>query len=49
MSLALSRECGSPVLDVKVYREDGKLQDSDCWLADGDGKWRRCAVASAQA
>jgi len=45
LSLALSRECGSPVLDVRVYREDGALADSDCWLVDQDGKWRRCAVS----
>ncbi len=44
LSLALSRESGSPVLDVRVYREDGALADSDCWLVDQDGKWRRCAV-----
>lgn len=31
MSLALSRERGSPVLDVKVYRENGTLTDDDCW------------------
>jgi hypothetical protein len=44
LSLALSRECGSPVLDVRVYHEDGAIADSDCWLVDQDGKWRRCAV-----
>jgi hypothetical protein len=49
MSLALSRECGSPVLDVKIYGEDGKLKESDCWLVDKDGKWRRCSVAIAEA
>jgi hypothetical protein len=44
MSLALSRECGSPVLDVQVYGADGTLKDSDCWLVDKDGKWCRCAL-----
>lgn len=44
MSLALSRECGSPVLDVKIYREDGKLKESDCWRVDKEGEWRRCSV-----
>lgn len=46
MSLALSRERGSPVLDVKVYREDGTLTDSDCWHVDAEGKWQRCAVVT---
>ena len=49
MSLALSRECGSPVLEVRIYREDGSPEDSDCWLVDQDGNWRRCAVVTAQA
>jgi hypothetical protein len=49
MSLSLSRECGSPVLDVAVYREDGTLADRDCWLVDRDGNWRRCTVANSQA
>lgn len=48
MSLALSRECGSPVLDVKIYREEGTLMDSDCWLVDKEGQWRRCAVTKPQ-
>lgn len=44
LSLALSRECGSPVLDVKIYLEDGKLAGDDCWHVDGEGKWQRRAV-----
>jgi hypothetical protein len=43
MSLALSRERGTPVLHVSVYGEDGQLQDSGNWLADPRGTWYRCA------
>ena len=42
MSLAMSRERRSPVLQVDVY-EDGSLKDSGLWTSDRDGKWgRRC-------
>jgi hypothetical protein len=43
MSLALSRERGTPVLDVSAYGEDGALLESGSWVADRQGQWRRCA------
>jgi hypothetical protein len=43
LSLPLSRERGTPVLQVSVYREDGQLQDSGNWMADTRGTWWRCA------
>lgn len=43
MSLALSRERGAPVLNVRIYSEDGALKDTGTWLPDHDGKWQRCA------
>jgi hypothetical protein len=42
MSLALSRERGTPVLQVDVY-EDSGLRDSGPWMPDRDGSWRRCS------
>jgi hypothetical protein len=42
MSLALSRERGTPVLAVKVYGEDGALQEAATWMPDRDGRWQRC-------
>lgn len=43
MQLDLSREHGSPVLNVQLYREDGELKDSDSWFVDKRGDWRRGA------
>jgi hypothetical protein len=43
MSMPLSRERGSPVLQVNLYGEDAKLADSGPWVADREGKWQRCA------
>ena len=44
MSLPLSRERGTPVLQVNLYGDDGGLKDSGTWIADRQhGKWRRCA------
>jgi hypothetical protein len=43
MLLELSRERGSPVLNVQLYGEDGELKDSDSWALDREGKWRRGA------
>lgn len=40
MSLLLSRTCGSPVLQVKYYRETG-LVDTCNWVIDRHAKWRR--------
>ena len=42
MSLAMSRERRSPVLQVDVYEGDS-LKDSGFWASDRDGKWGRCA------
>lgn len=42
MSLAHSRERGSPVLQVARYSEHGELQESGAWIADSHGKWTRC-------
>ena len=42
MSLALSRERGTPVLEVSIYGEDGQLQDSGNWMPDPRGTWYRC-------
>ena len=43
MSLAMSRERGATVLQVKRYNEDGELQEAGSWIPDRDGKWQRCA------
>ena len=43
MSLALSRERGSPVLDINAYGEDGKLTGSGSYVCDRQGRWQRCA------
>lgn len=42
MSLERSRERGSPVLLVNLYREDGNLIDSATWAPDETSRWRRC-------
>ena len=42
MSLALSRERGTPVLVVHVYNEDGEVVDSGTWRY-AVGRWSRCA------
>jgi hypothetical protein len=43
MSLLLSRERGTPVLQVDRYDEAGELQDSGAWVTDENGKWSRCS------
>jgi hypothetical protein len=43
MSLALSRERGSPVLIVHLHNEDGEVVDSGTWRYDPLGAWSRCA------
>jgi len=43
MSLSLSRERGTPVLQVSRYRDDGTLETAACWMTDAAGKWHRCA------
>lgn len=47
MLLDRSRECGSPVLDVQLYGEDGALEDSASWAVDKEGKWARGAASPA--
>lgn len=42
MSMPLSRERGSPVLQVKQYMQDGSLTDAASWVADRTSRWRRC-------
>ena len=42
MSMPLSRERGSPVLQVKQYTKDGELADAAAWVADRTARWRRC-------
>lgn len=42
MPLSLSRERGTPVLQVDLYDEDG-LKDSGLWTSDRQGKWSRCS------
>jgi hypothetical protein len=44
MSLPLSRERGSPVLQVDLYDEAGELKESGTWFSDPEGKWCRCAT-----
>jgi hypothetical protein len=43
MSLALSRERGTPVILVHLYGEDAELKDSGAWRFDSLGNWTRCA------
>jgi hypothetical protein len=43
MSLPLSRERGAPVLQVKLYGEDGLLRESGNMMTDHTGNWCRCA------
>jgi len=43
MSLELSRERGSPVLQVNLYGDDGSLRESAALTTDPSGKWQRCA------
>ena len=43
LSLALSRERGTPVLLVNRYDEGGVLKDAGCWTTSPDGKWQRLA------
>jgi hypothetical protein len=43
MSRPLTRERGVPVLEVSLYGDDGRLQDSGSWMPDQTGKWCRDA------
>jgi hypothetical protein len=43
MSLALSRERGMPVLEVRAYSDHGELQETGFWARDRQGCWHRCA------
>ena len=42
LSLPLSREHDTPVLQVNRYSGDGQLIDAACWKTDPDGQWCRC-------
>jgi hypothetical protein len=41
MPLALSRERGTPVMQVEIYDEGG-VKDSGLWTPNQDGTWQRC-------
>ena len=41
MSLPLSRERGTPALQVDLYDEAGELKDAGVWVTDQEGKWTR--------
>lgn len=43
ISRPLSRECGTPVLQVRLYGDDGGLRDCGAWMPDQRGKWCRSA------
>ena len=43
MSLPLSRKRGAPVLQVKLYGDDGLLRESGTVVTDHSGKWCPCA------
>lgn len=43
MSLALSRERGTPVLQVFAYSEYGHLLETGFWAHNNHGSWQRCA------
>jgi len=42
MPLDLSRERGSPVMQVDIYDEGG-VKNSGLWTLNQDGTWQRCA------
>lgn len=42
LSLALSRERGTPALTVNEYGEQGALKEVCHWMVDGQGCWQRC-------
>ncbi|MGH8142182.1 MAG: hypothetical protein ACREU2_06670 [Steroidobacteraceae bacterium] len=41
MSMPLSRERGSPVVQMTYYREHG-LRETGVWFIDREAKWHRC-------
>jgi hypothetical protein len=43
MSLALSREHGIPVLEIRAYSEQGGLEATGFWAHDKQGIWQSCA------
>jgi hypothetical protein len=43
MCLQASRGQGTPVLEVKLYGDDGSLRECAMLTTDQTGKWRRCA------
>ncbi len=42
-SRQVSSKCGTPVLQVSVYGDDGGLRDRANWMPDQHGKWCRDA------
>lgn len=43
MSLALSRERGTPVLEIHAYSEHAELLEAGFWAQGKQGNWQRCA------
>jgi hypothetical protein len=41
MQLAMSRERGTPVMQIEVYDQEG-VKDSGLWMPNRDGTWQRC-------
>jgi hypothetical protein len=44
MPLAPSREHGQPVLEVRFYNDDGRLESSGTWVQNRDGRWQLTAA-----
>ncbi|HET7201959.1 MAG TPA: hypothetical protein VFI92_01195 [Steroidobacteraceae bacterium] len=42
MSLERSRERGRPVLEARIYDDQGLLEESGAWLRTPEGRWERC-------
>ena len=42
VSLALSRERGMPVMEIRRYDEQGNVEDSGTWVRIRQDQWQRC-------
>jgi hypothetical protein len=42
VSLALSRERGMPVMEIRRYDEHGNVEDSGTWVRVRQDQWQRC-------
>ena len=42
MSLALSRERGMPVMEIRRYDEHGQMAESGTWVRVRQDQWQRC-------